>query len=42
LDENGKPTGNPKRFWTYVNNWKANKRNAKQMRKDQENKKKKF
>lgn len=42
IDQNGQPKLNQKKYWEYVNNWKANKRQEKLKRKAEEAKKKKF
>jgi len=42
LDQNGQPKLNPKKFWTYVNEWKAKKREKKLKNKAEEAAKKKF
>jgi N-acyl-D-aspartate/D-glutamate deacylase len=42
LDQNGQPRLNPKKFWTYVNEWKAKKREKKLKNKAEEAAKKKF
>lgn len=42
LDEGGKPSKNPKKFWTYVNERKQAKRKEKEQRKAAEAAKKKF
>lgn len=42
IDQNGEPRLNPKKYWEYVNKWKANKRQEKLKRKAEEAKKKKI
>jgi hypothetical protein len=42
IDQNGEPKLNQKRYWEYVNKWKANKRQEKLKRKAEEAKKKKL
>ncbi len=39
IDQNGQPKLNPKKYWEYVNNWKAKKRQEKLKRKAEEAKK---
>lgn len=42
IDQNGEPKLNQKKYWEYVNKWKANKRQEKLKRKAEEAKKKKL